>query len=107
MLGKLIGVAFLQGDCLPGKRTSVSCCGYLLICVAVAVRFTIPFLKQLLQQPLKPADLEAVDPTLYKNKIQWVLQSSKEELQAMELTFTEEETVFGATKVIGTDLSSA
>ena len=75
--------------------------------LAVAVRFTIPFLKQLLQQPLKPADLEAVDPTLYKNKIQGVLQSSEEELQAMELTFTEEETVFGATKVIGTDLSSA
>ena len=71
------------------------------------MRFTIPFLKQLLQQSLKPADLEAVDPTLYKHKIQGVLQSSEEELQELELTFTEEETVFGATKVIGTDLSCA
>ena len=65
-----------------------------------AVRFTIPFLKQLLGQPLEVPDLEAADPVLYKNKIERILQCDDEEtLQAFGLTFVEEETIFGATKV--------
>ena len=64
-----------------------------------AVRFTIPFLKQLLGQPLEVSDLEAADPVLYKNKIERILQCDENELQALELTFVEEQTVFGVTKV--------
>lgn len=80
MLGKLLGVGLLQGDYTP-------------------MRFTVPFLKQLLQQPLDSRDLEQVDPVLYKNKVQGLMECSAEELQALDLCFVEQETAFGATTV--------
>jgi len=81
MLGKLIGVGLLQGGCLP-------------------VRFTMPFLKQLLKLPLQPDDLKAVDPVLYKQKIVLLGEYSEETLQALDLTFSQEETSFGATRTV-------
>jgi len=81
MLGTLVGVGIYQGGCLP-------------------VRFTLPFLKQLLRQPLKPDDLRAVDAVLYQQKVVKLMQYSEEVLTALDLTFAEEENNFGATKTI-------
>jgi hypothetical protein len=82
MLGKLIGVGLMQGGCLP-------------------VRFTLPFLKQLLKLPLQPEDLKAVDPVLYEQKVVKLSEYSEEELLALDLWFAEEETRFGVTKTVG------
>jgi hypothetical protein len=77
MLGKLIGVALMQaGGCL-------------------CIRFTIPFLKQLLGQPIDiPDDLERVDPALYATKVVQLRQYDEATLSACDLTFEEEEHQF-------------
>ena len=64
------------------------------------MRFTLPFLKQLLGQPVEVQDLEATDPELYKNKIERIQRCSEEELEDLDLTFVEETTMFGSTKVL-------
>jgi hypothetical protein len=58
----------------------------------------MPFLKQLLRQPLAMEDLRDVDPVLYRNKIERITICSQEELEALDLRFVEEETMFGSTK---------
>jgi ankyrin repeat protein len=77
MLGKLIGVALMQaGGCL-------------------CIRFTIPFLKQLLGLPIDiPDDLEKVDPALYATKVVQLRQYDESTLGACDLTFEEEEHQF-------------
>jgi hypothetical protein len=77
MLGKLIGVALMQaGGCL-------------------CIRFTIPFLKQLLGLPIDiPDDLEKVDPALNATKVVQLRQFDESTLGACDLTFEEEEHQF-------------
>ena len=65
------------------------------------VRFTIPFIKQLLGVPLTTEDLRSVDPVLFEHKVEYIMRVESEEvLEALELCFEEEETMFGATKAI-------
>eukprot|EP00935_MAST-01C_sp_MAST-1C-sp1_P001441 g1441.t1 len=71
MLGKLVGVGLMQNTCVP-------------------VRFTMPFLKQLIGLPMVPEDLRAVDPNLYSNKVELVEKCTEEELEGLGLTFEEE-----------------
>jgi len=64
------------------------------------VRFTIPFLKKLLGQQLEVEDLKAVDSVLYRNKIEGIMRCTEDELAELELDFTQESTMFGATSVV-------
>jgi hypothetical protein len=58
----------------------------------------MPFLKQLLRQPLTMEDLRDVDPVLYKHKIEGIMNCSEEELEALDQRFVDEHTEFGSTK---------
>jgi len=79
MMGRLLAIAILHGECLP-------------------LRLKFPFLKQLLNRPLELEDLELVDADLYNNKIKPILAYSQEELAACDLYFVDEETALGHTK---------
>ena len=80
MMGKLIGMVLLHGECMHDQ-----------------VRFTRPFLKQLLRQPLDVEDLRSVDPELYKNKVEFIMKCSEEDLASLELNFMVEKRMFDET----------
>eukprot|EP01113_Clastostelium_recurvatum_P048440 TRINITY_DN881_c0_g1_i1.p1 TRINITY_DN881_c0_g1~~TRINITY_DN881_c0_g1_i1.p1 ORF type:complete len:3939 (-),score=1134.74 TRINITY_DN881_c0_g1_i1:193-12009(-) len=58
--------------------------------------FTRSFYKHILGVPVHYTDIEAIDPTYYKN-LQWLLEN---DVAPMELTFTAEKDVFGRPEVV-------
>ena len=76
VVGRVVGVALLHGECMRHAL------------------FSEPLLNQLLGLPLTPQGVEAIDPVLYKNKIRPILELSPDcdedeaELWLDGLTFT-------------------
>jgi hypothetical protein len=60
----------------------------------------MPYLTQLLGQPLFPADLQSVDAVLYEQKVVKLLEYDENMLEMLDLKFSEEETIFGATRTV-------